>query len=124
MRFVSWFMGLTAVALAVAFFALGASEPAVAAGAQTLEYSTTSEPAEFTPVSGHYRVCCKRGRHDWRTSRRACWNSGGRVVAARHCRNDSVRICCKRGRYDWWTTPRACSRSGGYRVAGWHCRNG
>lgn len=117
-------MVMTAIAAVIALFAFGSSGSAVAAGVQTLEYSTA--PADFTPVSHHYRVCCKRGRHDWWTTARACWRAGGYRVSARHCRNDwnEVRVCCKRGRYDWWTTPRACARSGGYRVSGWQCRNG
>jgi hypothetical protein len=69
------------------------------------------------------RVCCKRGRHDWWTTRRACWRAGGFVVGGGHCRNDQL-VCCKRGRHDWWTTRNACWRAGGYRVSGWQCRNG
>lgn len=117
-------MGLTAIAVVIALFAFGSSGPATAAGVQTLEYSTA--PADFKPVSHHVRVCCKRGRHDWWTTRNACWRAGGYRVSASHCRNDwnEARVCCKRGRYDWWTTPRACRRSGGWQVAGWQCRNG
>jgi hypothetical protein len=117
-------LGLMAVAAAIVLTAFAAATPATA-DPQTLEYSSTNS-SEFTPVSHPARICCKRGRHDWWASPRACWRAGGHRVSAQHCRNDwnEVRVCCKRGRYDWWTTPRACANSGGYRVAGWQCRNG
>lgn len=123
MRFRFFLAGLVMVAGAFALTVF-ASANAVA-NPQTLEYSTAS-PDAFTPVSHPSRVCCKRGRHDWWTTRNACWRSGGYIVSGRHCRNDwnEARICCKRGRYDWWATPRACHRAGGYRVSGWQCRNG
>jgi hypothetical protein len=116
--------GLIMIAGAFVLASFAAATPA-AADPQTLEYSTKT-PAEFSQISHPARVCCKRGRHDWWTTPRACWRAGGHHVSARHCRNDwnEVRVCCKRGRYDWWTTPRACARSGGYRVSGWQCRNG
>jgi hypothetical protein len=123
MRSGIWLMGLAGIAAAVAFVSFVSGGPAVAADVQTLEYSTV--PADFTPVSHPARVCCKRGRYDWWTTRHACWRAGGYRVPGWHCRNDyEVRICCKRGYYDWWATPRACARAGGYRVSGWQCRNG
>ena len=123
MRAQSIFAGL-AIAAAFVLASLAVTSPA-AADPNTLEYSTAT-PGAFTNVSHPPRICCKRGRHDWWATPRACWRAGGYRVSARHCRNDwnEVRVCCKRGRYDWWTTPGACHRSGGYRVSGWHCRNG
>jgi hypothetical protein len=124
MRSVLSFFGLMVLAFAV----LGASGNSAVADERartTAEYSRADDGL-FTLASHPARACCKRGRHDWWATRRACWRAGGYVVAARHCRNDwnEARICCKRGRYDWWATPRACARAGGYRVSGWQCRNG
>jgi hypothetical protein len=81
--------------------------------------------AEYTTVAHRNVICCKRGRHDWWATPRACWRAGGYRAAAWHCRNDGWedrRICCKRGLRDWWTTPRHCRRAGGYQVANRWCR--
>lgn len=126
MRTVLLGLGLLLIA-AISALSLSFSAASAAPEATTLEHAAGAPDTLFTPASHPGdRVCCKRGRNDWWTTRRACWRSGGYAVSARHCRNDwnEVRVCCKRGRYDWWTTPRACARSGGYRVSGWQCRNG
>jgi hypothetical protein len=33
------------------------------------------------------RVCCKKGRRDWFTTRSRCRRADGRVIADRNCRN-------------------------------------
>lgn len=70
-------------------------------------------------ADGRDRVCCKRGRRDWFTTRRSCRRSGGYIVRDRACRRGigdrpgNDRVCCKRGRRDYFTSRRGCRRDGG-----------
>lgn len=94
-------------------------------GGQAVASPQAVSGVEFTPVAHRSLICCKRGRHDWWATPRACWRAGGYRVAGWQCRHDGwedVRICCKRGLHDWWTTPRHCRRAGGYQVANRWCR--
>lgn len=114
------FFGLVMFALAIGFLSSASSAPAAGAERQATrgEYSTVA----YFPG---YRICCKRGWHDWWSTPRECRRAGGYRVANWECRHDvyDYRICCKRGRHDWWSTPRECRRAGGYQVSGWYCRH-
>lgn len=97
---------------------------ALAGGGQAFAGQPSTEAQYSTVGYGPVRICCKRGRHDWWASPRACWRAGGHRVAGWYCRHDAFeyRICCKRGLRDWWSTPRECRRAGGYQVANRWCR--
>jgi hypothetical protein len=113
----SAFVGLLLVAGAITVLSSAGGGEAVA--------SPQSGEAEYTTVAHvPIRICCKRGRHDWWATPRACVRAGGYRVAGWHCRHDALdyRVCCKRGLRDWWTTARQCRRAGGYQVAGRWCR--
>lgn len=110
------FLGMILVAAALAIlWPLGGGDAAA---------SPQGSEAQYTTVAHGNVICCKRGRHDWWATPRACWRAGGYRAAAWHCRNDAAdyRVCCKRGLRDWWTTPRQCRRAGGYQVANRWCR--
>jgi len=120
-------MGFITRLLLVAFamFAFGSfAQAAPSTGQVSIEQST--------PVVGSYqeaawwdRVCCKRGYHDWWTTRRDCRRSGGWTVPGRECRDDfrGDRVCCARHGRDWWArSARACYERGGHVVSRRACR--
>jgi hypothetical protein len=111
------FLGLFVIASAIAGFSF------VSSGTALAEPQSIAE-AEYTTVAYRNVICCKRGRHDWWATPRACWRAGGHRVAGWQCRHDAYdyRVCCKRGLRDWWSTARECRRAGGYQVANRWCR--
>jgi hypothetical protein len=116
---------LRALLFALAVIAIGAVTLVSNSSTANAASTTITTAGEFLQLAAHWsdRICCKRGRSDWFTSRRECRRAGGYQVADRYCRRDVVqRVCCAKRGHDWWTTQRACWRAGGHIVSNRRCR--
>ncbi|MEQ1754379.1 MAG: hypothetical protein ABL973_09630 [Micropepsaceae bacterium] len=124
--------------LFVALMALAGSAPLTAAASPS--QSSTRSDGSYQVADWNDRVCCRRGWHDWFTSRGECRRTGGDTVANRNCRDNwndrwdgrwqkwtgrdwNARVCCKAGRRDWWTSARECRNSFGYETSNRECRD-
>ena len=119
-------MGFIARLLIVAFamFAFGSIAQAAPSTGQTSAQQTSPVAGTYQEAAWWDRVCCKRGYHDWFTTRRDCRRAGGYAVPRYECRDDRrrVRVCCQRRGHDWWSTYRDCRDRGGHVVSNRACR--
>lgn len=82
-----------------------------------------ASPAQPPPSKQQELVCCKKGRHYFKTTHRGCEFERGYVPATRlSCHSDHVRVCCAKGERIWWTTWHACRRADGDGIADTRCR--